>query len=124
MHTAPDCETRPRRPGRAGVRAKVALSPASVRMSPRQFGPRIRTPPRFAAASIASWSVRPSLPASANPLESTAAALIPARAASSITPGTVAAGVTTTARSTFPSSSLRRRATLRPNTSRCLRLTG
>ena len=101
MHTAPDCDTRPRPPSRAGVRAKVALSPTSVRISPREFGPSTRTPWRFAAATSSAWSERPPSPASPKPLESTTAALMPALPASSITPGTEAAGVTITARSTL-----------------------
>ncbi len=51
---APDCDTSASLPGCAGVRANVALRPQSVRITPRQFGPSSRTPPRLAAASVSS----------------------------------------------------------------------
>ncbi len=79
--------------GRAGVRAKVALSRTSVRIAPRQFGPRIRTPWRLAASSIFWWRA---------PLPSTMAALMPTAPASSMISGTVREGVAMTARSTGP----------------------
>ena len=46
MPSAPDWETRPSRPGRIGMPAKVALSrtAGSVLTRPRQLGPRIRIP--------------------------------------------------------------------------------
>ena len=96
---APDCDTRARLPERAGVRAKVAFSPQSVRITPRQFGPSTRTRPRFAAASTRSCSARPSAPVSPKPLVRMTAARTPAAAASSITRSTTRAGVTMTARS-------------------------
>ena len=99
---APDCETSASLPGRAGVRAKVASSPLSVRMRPMQFGPSRRTPPRRAALSIAASCARPCGPASPKPLLSTTAARMPAAAASSMIFATVRAGVAMTASSTGP----------------------
>jgi hypothetical protein len=105
---APDCDTSAKLPGRAAVRANVASRPTSVRIAPRQLGPRMRTPWRRAAASISPCSARPASPASPNPLESTIAALTPAAPASAMMPGTVRAGVASTARSGAAGSLARR----------------
>ena len=44
VHSAPDCEITAIRPGIALPALKVALSPMSERITPRQFGPRMRMP--------------------------------------------------------------------------------
>jgi hypothetical protein len=96
------------------VRAKVAFKPTSVRIAPRQLGPRMRTPPRRAASTIFCCRARPASPVSAKPLDRTIAALMPALPASSRMPGTVRAGVATTARSTGAGKSANRAKAGRP----------
>ena len=44
VHSAPDCEMTAIRPGSALPALNVAFSPMSVRITPRQLGPRIRKP--------------------------------------------------------------------------------
>ena len=62
-------------------------------MTPRQFGPAIRSNCGRAAASMA-WRSSP-----VNPAEITTAPLVPRAAACSMIPGTVGAGVAMTTRS-------------------------
>src|SRR5262249_5787474 len=100
VHTAPDWDTRPSDPGSAAPRAKVAFSPSAGRAMPRQLGPTSRTPQRRAFSRSARSSFAPSAPTSANPAVITTAERTPALPHSSITPGTVLAGVAMTARST------------------------
>ncbi len=75
-------------------------------VTPRQFGPISRTFPRRASASV--WGLVPvacriqSPRFPLNPAEIMTAPPTPAAAHSRIAPGTVAAGVTTTARSSLP----------------------
>src|SRR5271157_3494986 len=64
-----------------------------------QLGPMTRMPPRRASLSNSCSSRAPSGPLSLKPAEITIAPVTPASTHSLITPGTVAAGVTTTARS-------------------------
>ena len=97
--TAPDCETSAIDPDSAMRRANVALSPIGGRMMPRQLGPIMRTPCARAAARTSVSSNRPSAPVSPKPAERTTALRDPARPASSMTVGTVAAGVVTRIRS-------------------------
>jgi hypothetical protein len=99
MATAPDCDTSATLPGRADVRANVAFRPSDGRIRPRQFGPISRTPWRRATSSISSCSFFPAGPISAKPADSTSILGTPRAPASSTSPGTVRAGVTTTARS-------------------------
>jgi hypothetical protein len=82
------------------VGAKVALKPVTGLMMPRQFGPTMRMRPR--RASSASWcsSSSPGAPVSLNPAEVTIALVTPASTHSRTIDGTMAAGVTMTARST------------------------
>src|SRR5215467_6593170 len=100
VHTAPDWDTRPSDPGSAAPRAKVAFSPSAGRAMPRQLGPTRRTPQRRAFSSSARSSFAPSAPTSEKPAVITTAERTPAFPHSSITSGTVLAGVATTARST------------------------
>ena len=66
-----------RLPGCAWLRAKVAFSPVSVRISAEAVRAEdAHAAPRAPRASISSCSAAPSAPASANPLASTTAALI------------------------------------------------
>ncbi len=99
-HTAPDCDTSPSDPASAVPRAKVAFSPISGRMIPRQLGPTSRKRWRRAFSSTARSSARPSAPASEKPAVITTAARTPALPQRSMTSGTVRAGVAITARST------------------------
>jgi hypothetical protein len=81
--------------------AKVALSPETGFITPRQFGPITRIFPRRAAASTCRSSSTPAGPISLNPAEMMMAPFTPTSTQSLMTPTTFAAGVTTTARSTF-----------------------
>jgi hypothetical protein len=87
-------------PGRAIAPAKVALSPDSGLITPRQFGPITRILPRPASSRSCRSSAAPSAPTSLNPAEMTIAAGTPASTHSRMTPGAAGAGVTTTASST------------------------
>ena len=99
VQIAPDCDTSASLPGSAGTGENVAFSPASVRISPRQFGPSRRRPCRRAAASASACNARPGAPLSPKPLVSTTAARTPALPASSRIPATARAGVASTASS-------------------------
>ncbi len=92
---APLCEINAVPPGFAGLRAKVASSCICGAMMPRQLGPTTRSKCGFAASSIfcrrpLAWVI---------PAEMTTAQRVPISPRSAITPGTVSAGVITTARS-------------------------
>ena len=100
VHNAPLWLRNPMEPGRAMAAAKVAFSPASGAIRPKQFGPMMRMEPR--AARISRSSSTPRGPASLKPAEIMIAAGTFAAAHSATTPGTVSAGVTITARSTGP----------------------
>ena len=85
-----------------GVPAAIeAFSGRSAFCTPKQLGPTRRTPPARAAATASAWSFAPSGPVSANPALSTTTALT-FWSAERMMSGTVAAGVTMTARSTWP----------------------
>ena len=99
-HSAPDCETSARRPGKVGRGPQDALSRWSLRISPRLFGPRKRSPWRRARSRSAASSARPSAPPSRKPAETMIAPWMPRAPQSSTMAGTVGAGVTITARST------------------------
>ena len=88
-------------PGSAIPLLNVAFRPISGFITPRQFGPMSRIPPRRACFKTCCSNSRPAVPSSRNPAEITIAPLTPASAHCSITDGTLAAGVTTTAKSTF-----------------------
>ena len=98
-HKAPDWDTRPMEPGIAVPRTKVAFSPMSGRMMPRQLGPSRRTRWRRAFSTRARSRAAPRGPVSLKPAEMTTAALTPARPQLSITAGTISALVAITARS-------------------------
>ena len=97
---APDWESRPTAPAGGGDSAKLALSRADGRSTPRQLGPMRRMPPRRAAATISSCSRRPSSPISEKPAEMMIAWPTPAAAASGIRAGMKRGGMATTMRST------------------------
>ncbi len=101
MQTAPDCEISPSDPDRASPRANVAFNPMPGRMMPRQLGPSTRSPWRRAFSSSARSSAAPAGPVSEKPALTTTAARTPAAPHCSMIPGTVAAGVAITARSTL-----------------------
>ena len=86
-------------PGRAMVCAKVAFSPVTGHITPKQFGPMMRIRVGRAAERTCRSSSNPRWPASRNPAEIITAPLTPACAHSSIIPGTVSAGVMITASS-------------------------
>ena len=100
MQRAPLWLRKPTLPGRAIAPAKVALRPVSGFITPRQFGPMIRMPPRRACSMIRRSSSTPSGPISLKPAEMMIAPWTPASTHSPMMPGTVGAGVTMTARST------------------------
>ncbi len=82
------------------VLAKVAFSPVMGFIMPRQLGPTMRMLPWRAIFRICCSSAAPSGPVSLKPAEMMIAAWTPTATHSSMTPGTVLAGVTMTARST------------------------
>ncbi len=98
---APDWLTKPTVPGRAGVGAKVALSrtPASVLITPMQFGPTIRTPAARTVSHSRRSSAAPSSPVSAKPAVMVTIPRTPAARHSSTTGCTRSRGTMTTARS-------------------------
>ena len=100
VSSAPDWLMNPTDPGRAIVVANVAFSPEMGFMTPRQLGPMMRKLPFLASARVASSSAAPFGPVSLNPAEMMMAPRTPAATHSAMMPGTVLAGVTTTARST------------------------
>ncbi len=118
MHSAPLWLRRATEPSRAIDCAKVALSLAKGLITPKQFGPTKRTLPRRASASVSCSSCAPAAPISLKPAEMMTAPPTPASPHSRMTPGTVAAGVTTTARSSLPGASVSEGYVGTPNTSR------
>ena len=94
-------DMKPTEPGRAGVGAKVALSPTvgAVFSTPRQLGPITRIPDCRQMASSSRWRSAPASPVSAKPEEMTSSARTPAAAHSRATASTSSAGTTTTASS-------------------------
>ncbi len=104
MPRPPDCDAKPTRPatGRNGAKVAFIATPGLVLTTPMQFGPIIRIPLRRACStrSRSAWPWRAST--SANPAEMTTSPCTPLRTQSSMTAGTFAAGMQTTARSTNP----------------------
>ncbi len=95
-------------PPPSGVPTEMeAFSGRSAFCTPKQLGPTRRTPPARAAATASACSFAPSAPVSAKPALSTTAAVTRLSAAERTMPGTVAAGVAITARSTWPGTSRR-----------------
>jgi hypothetical protein len=101
VQSAPLWLRNPTVPGRAMPAAKVALSFPPGAMTPRQFGPTMRIRPRRASARIWRSSSTPAAPVSLKPAEIMMAPRTPALAQSRMMPGTLAGGVTMTARSTL-----------------------
>ena len=99
VSSAPLWLMKPTLPGRAMALAKVAFRCVAGRITPRQFGPIRRILPR-ALSAICRSSSTPAAPASLNPAEMMIAPFTPAATHSLTIPGTVAAGVTMSARST------------------------
>jgi len=95
---APDWEMRPMDPG-SGMAPKLALSLADVLATPRQLGPRKRTPAARARPTVCSSSAKPAGPVSLKPAEMTTAAWVPLSPRAPIASGTSGAGRTITARS-------------------------
>ena len=122
--TPPDCEATARPPGGGTAGEKVAFSRTCGAMRPRQFGPRTRTVWRRAASSIDCVSETPSGPRASRPAEITIAALVPRAPRSSISFGTVGAGVQITARSGTPGRSSTDAKAVRPAMRAWRRLTG
>ena len=91
--SAPDCDTNASRPGLGAIWQKLASRPIRGSISPRQFGPWMRRRWGLAASSIA-CRISPRMPALI-----TTAARQPFAPSSAITPGMVAGGVATIARS-------------------------
>ena len=85
-------------PGSASGFANVAFKPMCGSITPTQFGPMIRIFPR--RSRICFSSSAPAGPHSLNPAEMITAPFTSAAAHSATIPGTVAAGVAITARST------------------------
>ena len=102
----------------------MALRPLVGLMTPRQFGPTMRMPPRRASANTRASSSAPAGPVSRKPAEMISAAGTPASTHCRMISGTVAAGVTTTARSTGPGTSPTAGYDLRPSTVSRRGLTG
>ena len=71
-----------------------------VLMTPKQLGPRMRTPFATAVRTTSRCNSAPAAPVSAKPPLMTTATGTPAAPQSAMTPGTVAGGVTTIAKST------------------------
>jgi len=100
VHSAPDWEMKPMWPFLGVSAAKLALRWMPGTMIPRQLGPRIRIPLNLACSSrTCRSSLRPGSPISRKPAEMITTPRVPASPSSRINPGTVAAGVQTTARS-------------------------
>ena len=87
-------------PTGAMAAAKVAFSPVTGLMTPRQLGPMTRTPCLRASSTTWRSSSAPSGPTSLNPAEMTTTARTPASPHWAMRAGTVGGGVTMTARST------------------------
>ena len=100
VRSAPDCEMKATRPGRAMPAAKVAFIRSMGFMTPRQLGPTTRMPCFSAASRTWRSSSAPSSPISLNPALMMITPLMPASPHSATRPGAVLAGVTMTARST------------------------
>ena len=110
-------------PGRAMVCAKVAFSPRTGFITPRQLGPIRRILPRMICEIWLSNSL-PCSPCSLNPAEITMPAGMPTSTDSASTSGTVSAGVVTTTRSTLSGRSETLGYALIPNTLGRLEFTG
>ena len=108
MPSAPDWAKRPSRPcgGSVGAREALSRTAGSLLMIPKELGPTTRIPDPRARRTSSAWSRAPSVPSSANPLETTSSARTPALAHSSTTSSTALAGTATTARSTRPGTEL------------------
>ena len=100
VHRAPLWLRKPTEPGWAMVLAKVAFRPLWGIITPRQLGPMRRILPLRASAKTCRSSSTPAGPVSLKPAEMMTAPGTPASAHSRMRPGTVAAGVVMTARST------------------------
>ncbi len=98
--SAPDWLTRPIRPGGGATAAKLALSAAAGRNTPRQLGPMRRMPTSRAISTIWPCSASPSSPISANPALMMMAARTPTAAASVSNAGMKRGGIATTMSST------------------------
>ena len=108
-----------------GIRlAKEAFSPDVGQMMPKQLGPTIRRLPLVAMRCTSSSNFSPSGPTSLKPAEMMMAFLTPWSTQSWITPGTVAAGVTTMTRSTWPGQAAMDRKARMPRTCSRLGFTG
>ena len=101
VHSAPLWLMKATFPGRAMPEAKVALRPVRGLITPRQLGPTRRMPPRATCCFTSRSSATPSGPASLNPAEMTMAPCTRLSTHSRMMAGTLGAGVTTTARSTW-----------------------
>ena len=99
-HNALDCETSASRPRLGSAPPQAALSPLSVRITPKLFGPSRRRPYRRATFSIERSQAAPSSPPSRNPADTMTAPRTPRSPQCSSTVGTVCGGVAMTARST------------------------
>ena len=99
VQSAPLWLMNPMLPGNAKGFANVAFKPMCGSITPTQFGPMIRIFPR--RLRICFSSSAPAGPHSLNPAEMITAPFTSAAAHSATIPGTVAAGVAITARSTF-----------------------
>ena len=123
--SAPDCEMNASLPANAEVWAKLALSPMPGTSRPTQLGPRMRSRCGRAASSMACLKLGPpGMTAAERPALSTSAARVPRRPSSSMSPGTVGAGVQITARSGVCGRLATLRNAGRPATLPCFGLTG
>ncbi len=101
VQSAPLWLINPTLPRRAMVEANVAFTPVTGFITPKQFGPMMRMPPRRACSSTWRSNSTPAGPVSLKPAEMMTAPGILMSAQELIMPGTAAAGVVTTTRSTF-----------------------
>ena len=124
VHKAPLWLINPTLPGRAIDEAKVAFRPETGLITPRQLGPMMRIFPRWASANISLSRAAPFSPISLNPADMTIAPFTPLSTHWRITPGTVGAGVTITARSTSSGTSSTVGYALMPRTFTRFRFTG
>src|SRR5687768_12388332 len=124
VSSAPDWLRKATLPGLAMPAAKVAFRPLIGFITPRQFGPMMRIFPRRAFSRTCRSSSTPGGPSSLKPAEMMIAPRTPASTHSAMMPGTVGAGVTTTARSTFSGTSFIDLYALMPRTLGRFGLTG
>ena len=123
VHSAPLWLMNATLPGRATRCAKVAFSPRTGFITPRQFGPISRILPRIVRA-ICRSSSWPCSPCSLKPAEMTMPAGMPSSTDSAMRSGTVSAGVVTTTRSTLSGRSRTLGYALMPSTFVRLEFTG